>query len=103
MKRSFVQINGELVPKGEVPEREVPVDSGALWGDRSYRNLAATDGTPIDTRTKHREYMKRNNLTTIDDFKGHDQRMARERENHFKGVDSSRRADIIEAMRKTRG
>lgn len=34
-----------------------------------YEGLQATDGTPIDSRQKHREYMKRNNLALADDFK----------------------------------
>lgn len=40
----------------------------ALAGDRHYDGLVATDGTDISTRTKHREYMKRHGLTTVDDF-----------------------------------
>lgn len=41
----------------------------ALSGDRHYDGMRATDGTDISTRTKHREYMKANNVTTMDDFK----------------------------------
>lgn len=41
-----------------------------VLGDRHYDGLRAPDGTDISTRTKHREYMKRNNLTTMDDFQG---------------------------------
>lgn len=37
-------------------------------GDSHYDGLRATDGTPIDTRAKHREYMRANGLTTADDF-----------------------------------
>lgn len=44
--------------------------SNALAGDRHYDGLRAPDGTDISTRTKHREYMKANNLTLTDDFKG---------------------------------
>ena len=40
----------------------------AQFGDRHYDGLRATDGTPIDSRSKHREYMKRNGLTTTDDY-----------------------------------
>lgn len=43
--------------------------ANALAGDRHYDGLAATDGTPINSRTKHREYMKANGLTMADDFK----------------------------------
>lgn len=44
-------------------------DTDALISDRHYEGAVATDGTLIDTRAKHREYMRRNNLTTADDFK----------------------------------
>ena len=40
-----------------------------VFGEAHYDGMRATDGTPIDTRKKHREYMKANNLTTADDFK----------------------------------
>ena len=33
-----------------------------------YGGMRATDGTPINTRAKHRKYMKEKNLTTVDDF-----------------------------------
>jgi hypothetical protein len=41
---------------------------GANFGDRHYLDLRATDGTPIDSRSKQREYMKIHGLTTMDDF-----------------------------------
>lgn len=40
----------------------------AVVGDSHYDGLRATDGTPIDTRRKHRDYMKAHGLTTADDF-----------------------------------
>jgi hypothetical protein len=43
--------------------------ANALAGDRHYDGMRATDGTDISTRTKHRDYMKRNGLTMTDDFK----------------------------------
>jgi putative FmdB family regulatory protein len=49
----------------------VPAMSGlanALAGDRHYDGLRAPDGTDISSRTKHREYMARTGLTTVDDF-----------------------------------
>ena len=68
-RRRYVQINGELVEITDDYQPERHNDSGALWGDRSYDGLRATDGTDISTRAKHREYMKLNNLATVDDFK----------------------------------
>ncbi len=49
----------------------VPAMSGlanALAGDRHYDGLQAHDGSDISSRTKHREFMKRNNLTMTSDF-----------------------------------
>jgi hypothetical protein len=68
-RRRYVQIKGELVEISHDYQPERHNDSGALWGDRSYDGLRATDGTDISTRAKHREYMKLNNLATVDDFK----------------------------------
>ena len=53
--------------------------ANALAGDRHYDGLRATDGTPIDTRTKHRQYMKENNLAMDSDFKSTWETAARER------------------------
>jgi len=68
-RRRYVQIKGELVEITDDYQPQRHNDSGALWGDRSYDGLRATDGTDISTRVKHREYMKLNNLTTVDDYK----------------------------------
>ena len=73
MKRRFVQLRKppyDFVEVGSDYVETLRTNTDAtLWGDRSYDGLRATDGTPIDSRTKHREYMKMNNLTTVDDFK----------------------------------
>jgi hypothetical protein len=47
--------------------------------DSHYSGLQATDGTPIDSRTKHRAYMKANGLALADDFKGVWQKAEQER------------------------
>lgn len=57
-----------------------PVEITEDWKDESmqgghaseeevYGHTTATDGTDLSTRRRHREYMKRNGLTTADDFK----------------------------------
>jgi len=58
---------------------------GSLWNDRHYEGLKATDGTDISSRSKHREYMKRNGLTTADDFKGEWAKNAEKRAQYFQG------------------
>ena len=57
----------DVYEKGTEPEIERAIHN-ALAGDRHYDGLRATDGTPIDSRSKHREYMKRMGVTTADDF-----------------------------------
>lgn len=55
----------------EVSEDYVPppmAAHNALAGDRHYDGLRATDGTPIDSRSKHRAYMQQHGLTTADDY-----------------------------------
>jgi hypothetical protein len=58
----------------------------------------ATDGTPIDSRRKHAEYMKRNNLTLADDFKGTWAKAEAERGAFFGGKDSTRRDAVGRAV-----
>jgi hypothetical protein len=69
MRRRFIQNREppyDFVEVGDhVPRRR----DDLLQGDRNYDGLKATDGTDISSRTKHREYMKRNGLTMMDDFK----------------------------------
>ena len=50
-----------------------------------YGHAVATDGTPLDSRTKHREYMKANGLTMTSDFTNHWKQKAKEREALLKG------------------
>lgn len=73
-------------------------DTGALWGDRHYDGLRATDGTDISSRKKHREYMQRNNLTTVDDYKETWAKAQQERERYYTQGGSIKRADIERAM-----
>ena len=60
---------GELIEVSADYTQEMPTDSGALWGDRHYDGLQASDGTDISSRSKQRDYMRINNLTTADDYK----------------------------------
>lgn len=85
----------EVTKDYEAPLRN---DSGALWGDRHYDGVRATDGTDISSRKKHREYMKANNLTTVDDFKETWAKAQQERESFHTQGGSIKRQDIERAM-----
>lgn len=66
----------------------------ALAGDRHYDGLAATDGTLINSRSKHREYMKRNGLTVAEDYKGEWAQAQNQREARMQGRNLGNRAII---------
>jgi hypothetical protein len=75
-------------------------DAGSrVVGDRHYDGLTATDGMPIDTRAKHRRYMKDNNLTTMDDFSQTWAKQAAQRAEFYQSApDPQRKYDIARAM-----
>ena len=57
------------------------------------------DGSDIGSRSRHRDHMKRHNVTTADDFKGEWNKADRDREQIRKGgYDAkSRREDVARA------
>jgi len=77
--------------------------SNALASERHYEGLRAQDGTPIDTRAKHRAYMKANNLTTVDDYSSTWRKAAEERAATLSGNDPQRARDIADAIAKHGG
>lgn len=99
-RRRFIQCRetGELIEVTKDYQPELRADSGALWGDRSYDGLQATDGTDISTRTKHREYMKANGLATIDDFKDTWAQAQQRRERLYQEGGSFSKADVERAI-----
>ena len=73
-------------------------DAGALWGDRHYDGLKATDGTDISTRSKHRDYMRANGVTMADDFKDTWAKAREQREHAFQHGGSFSRRDVERAI-----
>lgn len=76
-----------------------PVDKtstdAVLYNDRLYQD----DGDArYNSRKQHREYMKRNDLTTADDFKGAWQNAGKARERIAQGVDPERREQVARAV-----
>jgi len=100
-RRRYIQVNGELI---EVPLNYAPPPKNSdavLWNDRSYQEA---NDPRFASRTQHREYMKRNGLTTVDDFKGHFAAEEKRRAEFLTtGKDPSRREDLARAMEKHRG
>ena len=86
MRRKFIYDRDlkEMVEVSVTYEAPARAD-GALWNDKHYEGLKATDGTDISSRTKHREYMKRNGLTTADDFKDTWAKAGQKRAEYYQG------------------
>jgi hypothetical protein len=100
MKRIFRQ---SLTPPYDLyevtEEREPPRADGLLYNDRHYIDSRASDGTDISSRAKHREYMRANGLTTMDDFKGEWAKAAEKRAEYYTGKRGSvSRDDIARAI-----
>lgn len=106
--RAYCENPPAFVHCGEVMGRYISVAPGAaisntLAGDRHYDGMRAPDGTDISTRSKHRQYMKDRNLTTIDDFSSTWKKDATERANRLAGHDPSRKHDLAAAIEKLGG
>jgi hypothetical protein len=69
-----------------------------LWGDRHYDGMRATDGADIGSRSKHREYMRRHGLTTVDDFTDTWRKAEAQRNAVRNGADPQRRHDIARVL-----
>lgn len=82
------------------------IEPPMIQREKTWANLTTVDGEDISSRTKHREYMKRNNLVPFDDYKEHWEKARIEREKHFTdGSDDKkrRREDVERATYKVLG
>jgi len=91
--------SGQMV-EGPSPPRSAGSGDGWRFSDRLYsgKPFLAHDGTVIDSKKKHREYMRRHGLTTMDDFKDTWKQKAKEREAFYKGTDQKRKAEIRQEL-----
>jgi len=103
MRKTYVyDPKSKRLIEGRAPK---PQDTGdRLMSDRLYDKLPpAHDGSSINTRTRHRNYMKRNGLTTVDDFKDTWSKNEQRRQDFYAGRDDKqtryeRAKDIAQAM-----
>jgi hypothetical protein len=70
-----------------------------IMAGRFYENTAATDGTDVGSRRKHREYMRKHGLTTADDYTNYWKQAEKEREKNFSPEwdQKARREDVARA------
>lgn len=97
---------GKLV-EGPGPRRSDGSGDGWRFSDRIYSGtpFKGVDGTIIDSKRKHREYMKRHNLATVDDFKQTWKEAEKRREAVFTGKHDreARREAVARALEKAHG
>jgi hypothetical protein len=100
MKRTFRQSPKPPYDFVEVVDEAVPARrDGLLYNDRIYDGLRADDGTDISSRSRHRDYMRQNGLTTMDDFAGEWAKARQQRDDYFTGKRGSiSRSDIERAI-----
>lgn len=78
-----------------------------IMAGRFYENVGAfTDGTPVNSRKDHRNYLKAHNVTHMGDFEKTWAKAAEERAEHKKGGTAreikERREDLARAIYHTR-
>lgn len=83
---------GRMV-EGPAP-RKTHSGDGWRYSDRLYSAspFLGKDGKVINSRKKHRDYMKEHGLTTMDDFKQTWADAAKQREKHYTDGSTDRRA-----------
>ena len=91
--------------EGRGPSRLEGPQSGDGWrfSDRIYsaKPFVAPDGTVIDSRKKHREYMKRAGVTTMDDFKDYWAQKRKERDEFYTGTSEKLKRERREDIART--
>jgi len=97
MRRRF-RYSAELDKMFEVTDDYIS-PGPIVHDDRQFQGLRATDGTDISSRTKQREYMKRNDLVPMEEFKGEWSKAAKARADYFQGrTGSVNKSDIAGAI-----
>ncbi len=103
-KRTFVYTSGGApIEPYEVGEEWRNAAPRAAIGTEgiTYAGGVATDGTPIDTRKRHREYLQRNGLAMASDYSPeYHERKAASKE---RAENKERRQTIERAFHKSRG
>lgn len=96
-RRRWVYANGEAV---EVSLDYTPIprnSDSVLWNDRIYQD----DKDPRYTsRATHREFMRRNGLTTADDFTNYWKKEEQKRKEVLAGKDPTRIQHVVEAFNR---
>jgi len=99
MRRRYIQRGLELIEvTGEDRDRARRADH-ILWNDRAYQDA---NDPRFTSRSTHREYMKREGLTTVDDFKQSFKDAREKRLAFYRGEDASRKVDIERAIEQVK-
>jgi hypothetical protein len=102
MRRRYILKDGELVEVSDDYDNSRRVNTDAiLWNDRLYQD---SGDSRFSSRAAHREYMRQNGLTTVDDFKDYFKNTEKSRIAMREGKDPRHHADVkndvIETVRR---
>jgi hypothetical protein len=102
MKHRYIQdsVTGKLHEVDLGYSAPLPDSQHLLWNDRDYKDLKTSDGVDISSRAKHKEYMKRTGLTTMDDYKETWAKAQAKREEYQAKGGSVSREDVARAIHK---
>lgn len=96
MRRRY-RYNEETKQMEEISTDWEPTPRTELMTGSCYEGARATDGTRIDTRRRHTDYMRQHNLAMADDFKGTWESAKKDRERIRTGAfDREARRDAIQ-------
>jgi len=100
MKHRYIQdsVTGKLYEVDLGYSAPLPDSQHLLWNDRDYKDLKTSDGVDISSRAKHKEYMKRTGLTTMDDYKETWAKAQAKREEYRVKGGSVSREDVARAI-----
>ena len=77
-------------------EQPLPDAGRFLWNDREYQDM---NDPRFSSRSQHRQFMRDNNLSTMDDYKNEWAEAAKRRAEHYTtGRDLSRAHDVARAL-----
>ena len=96
-RRRWIYIKGEALEVSEDYAQPLKAADNVMWNDRLYQD---DKDQRYASRSQHREFMKRNGLTTMDDYKGTWEKDASKRTSTLAGKDPTRIRDVVEAFNK---
>lgn len=96
-RKRYVAVGNKWVEVAQDYAQEPKNGDSYLWNDREYQDM---NDPRFSSRTEHREYMAKNGLVTIDDFREEFKTREYQRMEAKKCLDPNRKVQIARAIEK---